>query len=85
MTFFESEQVQTNLQDIFETYQEVASMTSQLGNMDREERLEHIQTLSNGSIVLDQSSGLAEIIIREKILRENFKELFPNAISEDAA
>ena len=85
MTFFESEQVQTNLQDIFETYQEVASMTSQLGNMDREERLEHIQTLSNGSIVLDQSSGLAQIIIREKILRENFKELFPNAISEDAA
>ena len=49
------------------------------------ERLEHIQTLSNGSIVLDQSSGLAQIIIREKILRENFKELFPNAISEDAA
>ena len=43
MTFFESEQVQTNLQDIFETYQEVASMTSQLGKMDREERLEHIQ------------------------------------------
>lgn len=43
MSFFKSEQVQTNLQDIFETYQEVASMTSQLGKMDREERLEHIQ------------------------------------------
>ena len=30
MSFFKSEQVQTNLQDIFETYQEIASMTSQL-------------------------------------------------------
>ena len=43
MSFFKSEQVQTNLQDIFETYQEVASMTSQLGKMDREERLDHIE------------------------------------------
>ena len=43
MSFFKSEQVQTNLQDIFETYQEVASMTSQLGKMNREEKLEHIE------------------------------------------
>ena len=49
------------------------------------QRLEQIQTLSKEAIILDQSSGLAQIIIREKMLRENFKELFPNAISEDAA
>ena len=41
--FFQSEQVQMNLQDIFNTYQEVASMTSQLGSMNREEKLEHIE------------------------------------------
>jgi len=41
--FFESEQVQENLQDIFNTYQEVASMTSQLGRMDMNEKLEHIE------------------------------------------
>ena len=29
--FFQSDQVQTNLQDIFETYQDVANKTSQLG------------------------------------------------------
>ena len=36
--FFKSEQVQANLQDIFETYQEIASMTSQLGRMNKEEK-----------------------------------------------
>ena len=41
--FFQSEQVQMNLQDIFETYQEVASMTSKLGNMNKEEKLDHIE------------------------------------------
>ena len=40
--FFKSEQVQSNLQDIFTTYQEIASMTSQLGTMNKEEKLEHI-------------------------------------------
>ena len=40
--FFDSEQVQANLQDIFETYQEIASMTSQLGRMNKEEKLDHI-------------------------------------------
>jgi hypothetical protein len=43
MSFFKSEQVQTNLQDIFETYQEIASMTSQLGSMNKEEKLDHIE------------------------------------------
>ena len=43
MSFFKSEQVQMNLQDIFETYQEVASMTSKLGNMNKEEKLDHIE------------------------------------------
>ena len=40
--FFNSEQVQDNLQDIFNTYQEVASMTSQLGRMNKQEKLDHI-------------------------------------------
>ena len=43
MSFFKSEQVQSNLQDIFETYQEVASMTSQLGSMNKQEKLDHIK------------------------------------------
>ena len=43
MSFFESEQVQMNLKDIFNTYQEVASMTAQLATMNREEKLEHIE------------------------------------------
>ena len=41
--FFKSEQVQENLQDIFDTYQEIASMTSQLGRMNKEEKLDHIE------------------------------------------
>lgn len=43
MSFFKSEQVQANLQDIFNTYQEIASMTSQLGSMNKKEKLEHIE------------------------------------------
>ena len=43
MSFFQSEQVQMNLQDIFNTYQEVASMTSQLATMSRQEKLDHIE------------------------------------------
>lgn len=43
MSFFKSEQVQENLQDIFDTYQEIASMTSQLGRMNKEEKLDHIE------------------------------------------
>ena len=41
--FFNSEQVQDNLQDIFNTYQEVASMTSQLGRINKQEKLDHIE------------------------------------------
>ena len=41
--FFESDQVRQNLQDIFDTYQEIASMTSQLGKMNKDEKLEHIE------------------------------------------
>ncbi|AFB15288.1 hypothetical protein RW03080701_002 [Synechococcus phage S-RIM8] len=43
MSFFKSEQVQLNLQDIFQTYQEIASMTSQLAKMSKQEKLEHIE------------------------------------------
>lgn len=45
--FFKSEQVQTDLQNIFTTYQEVASRTSQLGTMTREEKLDHISDCKN--------------------------------------
>ena len=41
--FFNSEQVQDNLQDIFNTYQEVAAMTAQLSTMNRQDRLDHIE------------------------------------------
>jgi hypothetical protein len=41
--FFKSDQVQVNLQDIFETYQDVANKTSQLGNMSKIEKLNHIE------------------------------------------
>lgn len=43
MSFFKSEQVQMNLKDIFDTYQEIASMTSQLGTMNKQEKLDHIE------------------------------------------
>jgi|TARA_B100000035_G_C20922218_1_gene519027 hypothetical protein len=42
MSFFNSEQVQENLQDIFHTYQQVASMTSKLASMNTKEKLDHI-------------------------------------------
>ena len=41
-TFFESEQVQENLNDIFNTYHEIASQTNHLHKMSKESRLEHI-------------------------------------------
>ena len=40
--FFKSEQVQQNLQDIFNTYQEIAVMSQHLPDMSKEQRLEHI-------------------------------------------
>ena len=45
--FFNSDQVQNNLQDIFNTYQEVAAMTAQLSTMSRQERLDHIEDCKN--------------------------------------
>jgi len=49
------------------------------------ERLEKINEFSNGSIILDQSSGLAQILVKEKELIKNFKELFPKNLSKNAA
>ncbi len=46
-TFFKSDQVQQNLHDIFQTYQEIASVTSMLPKMSREERLDHIEDCKN--------------------------------------
>ena len=43
MSFFKSEQVQENLHEIFQTYQEVAQRTSQISKMTSEEKLEHIE------------------------------------------
>ena len=40
--FFKSEQVQTDLHSIFETYQEIANKTSRLPTMSQKEKLEHI-------------------------------------------
>jgi hypothetical protein len=45
--FFKSDQVRESLQTIFDTYQEVASKTSQLATMDKEEKLDHIQDCKN--------------------------------------
>ena len=47
MSFFKSEQVQQDLQSIFSYYQEIASDTSRLGIMDRDEKLGHIQDCKN--------------------------------------
>lgn len=41
-TFFKSDQVQDNLNDIFNTYQEIAAVTSQLPKMNSNQRVEHI-------------------------------------------
>ncbi len=41
-TFFTSQQVQQNLHDIFQTYQEIASVTSQLPKMYKDEKIKHI-------------------------------------------
>ena len=43
MSFFKSEQVQIDLQSIFETYQAVANRTSQIGTMTSQEKLDHIE------------------------------------------
>ena len=41
-TFFKSDQVQQNLHDIFQTYQEIAAVTSMLPKMKKEEKIQHI-------------------------------------------
>ena len=41
--FFKSSQVQPSLQDIFNTYQEIAVMSQHLPDMSKEQRLEHIE------------------------------------------
>lgn len=43
MSFFRSEQVQQDLHSIFETYQYVASKTSEIGKMSSQEKLQHIE------------------------------------------
>ena len=43
--FFESQQVQEDLQSIFNFYKEISSETVRLGIMDKEEKLEHIEDL----------------------------------------
>ena len=43
MSFFQSDQVQQNLQDIFSTYQEVAIQTGRLGFMSKKQKIEHIE------------------------------------------
>ncbi len=45
--FFKSEQVQTNLHDIFNTYQEIANMTPQLATMNKQEKIDHIEDCKN--------------------------------------
>ena len=42
-TFFQSEQVQDNLKDIFETYKEIAVMSQRLPMMTLDKRLDHIE------------------------------------------
>jgi|TARA_B100002019_G_C21256887_1_gene594393 hypothetical protein len=44
MSFFQSEQVKNNLQDIFNCYQRISSMTAQLPSMNKEEKLAHIDS-----------------------------------------
>ena len=43
MSFFQSEQVQENLQDIFNTYQKLSYMTSRLPSMNKDEKMNHIE------------------------------------------
>ena len=42
MSFFKSEQVQENLNDIFSTYQKISALTSAVPHMSVEDRLDHI-------------------------------------------
>ena len=42
MSFFQSEQVQENLNDIFSTYRKISALTSAVPHMSIEDRLDHI-------------------------------------------
>ena len=42
-TFFNSENVQNSINDIFKTYQRLSYMQNKLASMDTEQRLEHIE------------------------------------------
>ena len=42
MSYFPSEQVQENLNDIFSTYQKISALTSAVPHMSVEDRLDHI-------------------------------------------
>ena len=42
MSFFKSEIVQDSLQEIFDTYQSIAAMSSDLPHMDQHGRIQHI-------------------------------------------
>ena len=41
--FFQSDQVQKDLQEIFNTYQEIATVSQYLPDMSKEQRIEHIE------------------------------------------
>ena len=63
-TFFESEQVQENLNDIFNTYHEIASMTNQLHKMGVEERIEHIDKCK--TLIDKQKNFYTRLILASK-------------------
>ena len=44
MSFFKSEQVQENLNDIFNTYQSISALTSAVPHMNTEDKLNHIDS-----------------------------------------
>jgi|TARA_B100001093_G_scaffold8822_1_gene8513 outer membrane protein assembly factor BamA len=44
MSFFQSEQVQENLNDIFNTYQRISALTANVSSMPLEDRLNHIES-----------------------------------------
>ena len=44
MSFFKSEQVQENLNDIFNTYQSISALTSAVPHMNSEDKLNHIDS-----------------------------------------
>ena len=63
-TFFKSDQVQENLNDIFNTYHEIASMTNQLHKMGVEERIEHIDKCK--TLIDKQKNFYTRLILASK-------------------